>query len=201
MFTLQTHASPKDLGGDASGADGVDPDTELTQLNRSGARHLDDTRFGGAVGVGPEDGAHPRHTGGGDDAAAALDLHHPGRMFDAAEHAPQQYRHGGVVGVEIQLVDGTANPTEPGIVEHHIESTEPGDGQVHGCSNIGFATHIAAAEHHPVTQLCGHRRPTNIIEIGQHHLGSLRRKQPDRAGSDAAGTPGDDCNFTFESAL
>src|SRR5262245_47269378 len=72
----QPHRLPEDWGGDASWTDAVHANAVLAQLHGHRMCEMDDGGLGGAIDVGPEARAEPRHTGGADDGARALPLHH-----------------------------------------------------------------------------------------------------------------------------
>ncbi len=59
---------------------------------------------------------------------AALWLHHSSRVLHAERDRSQKYRHREVVLVRVQLVDRSDRADDAGVVEHHIEPTEPLDG-------------------------------------------------------------------------
>ena len=121
-------------------------------------------------------------------------------MLDAAEHAAQQHRHGCVVAVEVELVDGPAHAAEAGIVEHHVQASEAFHGGVDRGRHIGLTADIGADEHRPVTQFGRDRSSPHLVKIRQHHAGPFGSEQPYRAGADPAGGAGDDRDLALQPA-
>src|SRR5208282_4027370 len=109
---------------DAAGADAVDANLVLRELERCRARQVDDAGFRRAVGVQPVEAADTRDRRRGDNRAAANFAHLGRRMLHPEEYAAQQYILALVPILDGDLFERSDCPADSGVVVNDVEAPE-----------------------------------------------------------------------------
>src|SRR5262249_27752767 len=183
---------------DATGTDTVHPYTAFAELHGDRAGEVNDGGLGGAVDVGPEAGAEPSHARRADDRAGALALHDASRVLHPQEDATQQHADCRVEALDTDLVDRPVNAAGAGVVEETVEPAEAAKRLVDHRHHVGLAAHVGMDVHGASAGVGGDGPAALVLDIRQHHRGSLVDEQTHGGFADAAGTSRDDCDLALE---
>jgi hypothetical protein len=135
-----------------------------------------------------------------DDRTRVLGHHHSSGVLRAEEHTLEQDRDRVVPGLGRHLGDPTDGADDAGVVEHHIQPSELGDGHVDRRRDVALDGHVAVHEPGGCAEFVDERSTGVVLQISDHDPGALRHEPPHGSGSDPAGSPGDDGHLPVESS-
>ena len=120
-------------------------------------------------------------------------------MLRAEEHAAQEDGDRVVPRLDRGLGDATDRADDPGVVEHHVESTELGHCEIDRGRYVRFLSDVGRREPSPIAEFGDECSPGVDLHVGDDDHGTFGDEPSGSAGTDPARRPGDHGDLALQS--
>ena len=97
---------------------------------------------------------------------------------------------------EVNVDESAERRSDSRVIEHDVQTAEVGNGEVDHILDIFRVRHVRLLECHGFSHLVGNGLAAFRVDVCNDYLGPFFDEAIDGTSTDAAGAPGDDCDFS-----